>query len=103
MEAFLLGLFNIGVINGWAFGGGLALFIVVGAFREWWIPGPVHRRAVAAAKLTSDSLAKAVETIKKLVESQRIVDYFFENVLPHNPMSPKKGTRDTIRPPDEEH
>lgn len=72
----------------WASLGGWSLFIllcmtiVIGAFREWWVPGPRHRRVETAAAEQSKTLAVTAEALKEQTQANEIVKHFFEKTIP---------------------
>lgn len=78
----VLGFFSHSFVDGWTPFGGLVLFIIIGGFREWWAPGPAYRRAVTAAISADESLKLTLKQNTALIESNKISDYFYKNVLP---------------------
>lgn len=69
-------------LGGWSLFVGLALLIVIGAFRENWVPGARHRRVEAAAEKAADALAKAMEQNGQLITTNEITKHFFEETTP---------------------
>lgn len=69
-------------LGGWSLFIGLALLIVIGAFREWWVPGARYRRLEEAAKQNSDTLSTTVGVLDKQVTANEIVRHFFEETTP---------------------
>jgi len=69
-------------VGGWSLFVGLALFIVVGAVREWWVPGKRARRTEEAAKQSADALAQAMTQNGQLITSNEITKHFFEETTP---------------------
>lgn len=79
-------------LGGWSLFIGLVMFIVLGSFKEWWVPGPRYRR-------TEDLLDKSVELNKELsgqntnlIQSNEIVSYFFEETAPRRRTPPIHGS-----------
>lgn len=73
---------NWGNVGGWSLFIGLCLFIVIGAFREWWVPGARYRRLEDAAKLQSETLSTTAGTLDKQVTANEITKHFFEETAP---------------------
>ena len=73
---------NFESIGGWSLFIGLCLFITVGNFLEWWVPGRRHRRVEAAALEQSKTLANAVEALKEQTQANEITKLFFEKTVP---------------------
>lgn len=73
---------NWAQIGGWSLFIGLCLLIVVGAFREWWVPGPRHRRVESAAAEQSKTLSTTVDLLKEQTQANEITKYFFETTVP---------------------
>jgi hypothetical protein len=69
-------------VGGWSLFLGLCLLIVVGAFREWWVPGGRYRRLEDAATKQSDTLATTAAALDKQVTANEIVKHFFEETTP---------------------
>lgn len=68
--------------GGWSLFLSLCLLIVVGAFREWWVPGGRYRRLEDAAAKQSDTLATTAQALDKQVTANEIVKHFFEETTP---------------------
>lgn len=77
-------------VGGWALFLGLVIFVVYGAFREWWVPGPMHKREVAAREKATDLAATLSEQNGKLITSNEISKHFFEVTTPEK--SPRVDT-----------
>ena len=73
---------NFESVGGWSLFIGLCLFITVGNFLEWWVPGRRHRRVEAAAAEQSKTLANAVEALKEQTQANEITKHFFEKTVP---------------------
>lgn len=69
-------------LGGWSLFLGLCLLIVVGAFREWWVPGGRYRRLEDAATKQSETLATTANALEKQVTANEIVKHFFEETTP---------------------
>ncbi|AWN03327.1 hypothetical protein PBI_COUNT_4 [Microbacterium phage Count] len=69
-------------LGGWSLFVAISLFIVIGAFREWWVPGPRHRRVESAAAEQSKTLATTVEMLKEQSIANEITKHFFEKTVP---------------------
>lgn len=69
-------------IGGWSLFIGMCLFVVVGAFREWWVPGARYRRLEEAAKAQSETLSTTVNALDKQVTANEITKHFFEETTP---------------------
>jgi hypothetical protein len=69
-------------LGGWSLFIGLSVLVVVGAFREWWVPGGRYRRLEDAAKAQSETLATTANALDKQVTANEIVKHFFEETTP---------------------
>lgn len=76
-------------LGGWSLFIMLALAIVLGSFRETWVPGARLRReedradkAEAALKLSQEALGEALEQNTKLLGSAEISSYVLREILP---------------------
>lgn len=69
-------------LGGWSLFIGLGLFVIVGAFREWWVPGARHRRLEAAAIKSADAVTKLTEQNGQLITANEITKHFFEETVP---------------------
>lgn len=69
-------------LGGWSLFIGLSLLIVVGSFREWWVPGGRHRRLEDSATKQSETLATTAAALEKQVTANEIVKHFFEETTP---------------------
>jgi hypothetical protein len=70
------------VIGGWSLFIGLCLLIVVGAFREWWVPGGRYRRLETSAAEQSKTLATTVDALREQTQANEITKHFFEKTVP---------------------
>lgn len=69
-------------IGGWTLFIGLCLLIVVGAFREWWVPGARYRRLETSSQAQSETLATTVGLLEKQTTANEITKHFFEETTP---------------------
>lgn len=69
-------------LGGWSLFVSLCMLIVLGAFREWWVPGARHRRVEEAAAKQSETLASTVEALKQQTTANEITKHFFEETVP---------------------
>ena len=74
---------NFESVGGWSLFIGLCLFITVGNFLEWWVPGRRHRRVEAAAAEQSKTLASVAEALKEQTRANEITKHFFEKTVPN--------------------
>lgn len=84
-----------GDLGGWSLFLGLALLIIMGAFREWWVPGGRHRRLEDASIRNSQSLAAAMRALEKQVAANEITKHFFEETTPHRKRKEFEADEDT--------
>lgn len=68
--------------GGWSLFISLALLVIIGAFREWWVPGPRYRRLEAASERQADTLQKTADALAKQVTANEITKHFFEETTP---------------------
>lgn len=69
-------------IGGWSLFIGLCITIVIGAFREWWVPGVRHARVELAAQKLSEANDELTKQNGQLITSNEIVKHFFEETVP---------------------
>jgi len=69
-------------LGGWSLFVMLCVFIVIGAFREWWVPGGRYRRMETAAKVSADALTDAMRQNGQLITTNEITKHFFEETTP---------------------
>lgn len=69
-------------VGGWSLFIGLCMLIVVGAFREWWVPGARYKRLEDAATLMGEANDKLTTQNGQLITSNEISKYFFEETVP---------------------
>lgn len=80
-------------LGGWGLFLSLVLFIVIGAFREWWVPGPRYRRQEDILSKTVDVLSSTTSQNEKLIQANEITKHFFEEVTPRR--MPRRDAGDT--------
>ena len=68
--------------GGWSLFLGLSLLIVVGSFREWWVPGGRYRRLETSSQAQSETLALTVNLLEKQTTANEITKHFFEETAP---------------------
>lgn len=69
--------------GGWSLFIGLCLFVVIGSFREWWVPGARYRRLEDSAAKNSEALVNTSSALEKQVQANEITKYFFEQTIPN--------------------
>lgn len=76
-------------LGGWSLFIMLSLMIVLGSFRETWVPGIRLRREEARAnkaeealKLTQEALDEALDQNHKLLKSSEVIEYVLQEILP---------------------
>lgn len=69
-------------LGGWSLLIGTWITIVLGAFREWWVPGARYRRL----EISSQELVVANKDLRtqngQLITSNEITKHFFEETVP---------------------
>ena len=69
-------------LGGWSLFVMLCLFIVIGSFREWWVPGPRYRRLEISADEQSKTLTNVSEALREQTQANEITKHFFEKTVP---------------------
>lgn len=69
-------------VTGWGLFFMLAMFITLGNFREWWVPGPRYRRLEDSATRQSETLAVTAKALEEQVKANEITKHFFEETAP---------------------
>ena len=69
-------------IGGWSLFIGLCLTIVVGAFREMWVPGARYRRLEALVEKLETANGLLTTQNGQLITNNEIVKHFFEETVP---------------------
>lgn len=80
-------------VGGWSMFVALVIVIVIGAFRETWVPGRSHRRLQRAAEKLSDANDALMTQNGQLITANEITKHFFEETVP------KRFTMDDTQPP----
>lgn len=78
-------------IGGWSLFFSLAILIVVGAFREWWVPGPRHRRTEQLLEKSVDTVTDLTKQNGQLITANEITKHFFEETTPKRHTVPDEG------------
>lgn len=73
---------NWETVGGWSLFIGLCLFITVGNFLEWWVPGRRFRRLEVSAAEQSKILATTVDALREQTQANEITKHFFEKTVP---------------------
>lgn len=68
--------------GGWSLFIGLVVFIILGVFREWWVPGPRYHKLEESAQKQSEILATTVQILDTQVSVNEILKHFFEETSP---------------------
>lgn len=69
-------------LGGWGLFLGLVVFIVFGAFREWWVPGPRHHRTEALLQKSVETIQSLTAQNGQLITGNEITKHFFEETTP---------------------
>lgn len=69
-------------LGGWSLFIGLCMLIVVGSFREWWVPGASYRRTQEALAKASEAIGKLTDQNGQLITSNQITAHFFKETIP---------------------
>ncbi|WP_291053749.1 hypothetical protein [Herbiconiux sp.] len=69
-------------LGGWSLFIGLCLAVVLGAFREGWVPGARYRRLEASAKLLAEANVELTKQNGQLITANEITKHFFEETTP---------------------
>lgn len=69
-------------LGGWSLFISLCVFIVLGSFREWWVPGNRYKRL----EVSSNELIEANKELRtqngQLITANEITKHFFEETVP---------------------
>ena len=80
-------------VGGWSLlVGFLVLWVGVGSFREWWVPGPRARRADLLITQQQALIKQQADQISKLTEGNEFTKYIMEQVVP-SPQSRGRGAK----------
>lgn len=69
-------------LGGWSLFLGLCILIVIGAFRETWVPGRRYRRLEVSAEKILDAHDKVVTQNGQLIVANEITAHFFKETVP---------------------
>ena len=69
-------------LGGWGLFVSMAMFIVIGSIREWWVPGKRYRRMEEAALKSAKALEEALTQNGQLITSNEITKHFFQETAP---------------------
>lgn len=69
-------------LGGWSLFVLLCILIVIGAFRETWVPGARHRRLEESAIELSKANNALTEQNGQLITANEITKHFFEETTP---------------------
>ena len=69
-------------VGGWSLFVSLAIFMVVGSIREWWVPGRRYRRLEESSIKMADANLLLTEQNGQLITSNEITKHFFEETTP---------------------
>lgn len=69
-------------LGGWSLFIWLCILIVVGAFKEWWVPGPRYKRLEEAAKKSAEANDELRKQNGQLITANEITKHFFEETTP---------------------
>lgn len=71
-----------GEVGGWSLFIGLCLLIVVGAFRDMWVPGSRYRKMEHLVEKQAETIQALTTQNGQLVTANEISKYFFEETVP---------------------
>lgn len=91
IQAIIAG--NWGAVTGWSLWIGTVVTIVVGAFREWWVPGTRARRTESLLEKSTATVTQLTEQNGQLIVGNEITKHFFEETSPI-----RGGRRSTVVP-----
>lgn len=69
-------------VSGWSLFVGLGMLILVGSFRELWVPGARYRRLEATAAKQAEAIDELLKQNGQLITSNQITKHFFEETVP---------------------
>lgn len=69
-------------VGGWSLFLGLCILIVLGAFREWWVPGRRYTRLEASASKLLESNNLLTTQNGQLIVANEITTHFFKETIP---------------------
>lgn len=69
-------------VGGWSLFLGLCILIVLGAFREWWVPGSRYTRLESSASKLLESNNLLTTQNGQLIVANEITTHFFKETIP---------------------
>ncbi len=78
-------------LGGWSLFLMLAVLILVGSFKEWWVPGPRHRRTETLLQKSMDTVTTLTKQNEQLIAANEITKHFFEETTPRRSQSLHNG------------
>jgi len=69
-------------LGGWSLFVSLCMLIVLGAFREWWVPGARYRRLEESSIKMTDANTDLRKQNGQLITANEITKHFFEETVP---------------------
>jgi hypothetical protein len=75
-------------LGGWSLFIMLCLFIVFGAFREWWVPGSRYTRLEVSASKLLESNGQLTTQNGQLIVANEITTHFFKETVPKRGEAP---------------
>jgi hypothetical protein len=69
-------------LGGWSLLIGTWVTIVMGAFREWWVPGARYRRLEESSIKMTDANTELRKQNGQLITANEITRHFFEETVP---------------------
>lgn len=80
-------------VGGWSLFLGMCLLIVIGAFRETWVPGRRYRRLEISAEKLLDSNEALTTQNGQLIVANEITSHFFKETTPKRGEAPHDDTQ----------
>lgn len=69
-------------VSGWGLFLMLAMLIVVGSFREVWVPGNRYRRLEETSERQGETISTLSTALQEQVRANEVTKHFFEDVAP---------------------
>ena len=79
-------------VGGWSLFIGLVMLIVIGAFREMWVPGPRYKRMEGLLLDANALIKQQADQITKLTEANELTQYVMQQVAPIPRPRVRRGT-----------
>lgn len=74
-------------VGGWSLFLGLGFLVIVGAFREWWVPGArLHKTEDALEKQREANQLKDRQ-LGQMIAANEVTKHFFEETIPKREVS----------------